>query len=137
MKNNYIINRDGIRLRYKIDWNKFIFDFDFFVYSFPIYKKDIEIKMNFWINYILQTSLTYIWDPRYSNSFKYINSFKVLWLKKNIILNLEDYWIDLKSVSYVDFDLILKLVIDDSIFFDTTIHRDTDIKKVWKSYIIY
>ena len=134
MKNKYIINEKWIKLKYKIIKNKFILDFNFLLHKESLYWKEVDIKLLFSSESILSTPINYIWPATYSEHFTYKKNFIINWYSSRLIINLDEYGIDVTDSQYIDFDINIKLTLDDSLFFDTVIHKETDIKKVGTNY---
>jgi hypothetical protein len=130
MKQNYIINEKWLNLKYKIFNNNFILDFEFSLYKQSLYWKNISINLFFKIDSLLKTSINFIWDSNYSDYYEYKNEFVVDWYTKRLVIDLKKNGIDIVNSWYIDFDIYLKLIIDDSLFFDTTFDKETDIKKI-------
>ena len=135
MQSNNIINEKWIILKYKINKNKFILDFKFFLHKQNLYWKRISLRLSFVTETALSTSITHIGPSTYPNYFTYKKDFIVNWYAKRLIIDLKKFGSDVEKSSYVDFDINLILIIDDSIFFDTTIYKETDVKKIWINYL--
>ena len=135
MQSNNIINEKWIILKYKINKNKFILDFKFFLHKQNLYWKKISLRLTFVTEMTLSTSITHIWPSTYPNYFTYKKDFIINWYSKKLIINLKKFGSDIVGSSYVDFDINLRLIIDDSIFFDTTIYKETDIQKIGMNYL--